>query len=267
MIISYFDESGDDGYPHFSSPFFVMANIYMSDNVWQDNFEKIINARRLLKNAYGIPVKQELHMKEFIQDKGVFHGKFLPNQRREIIFRYVKLIKTLDLRIINVVINKLKACQKKRINYEVLKNAFSYNIQRLENYIDKDVEDDNFIIITDEGRLEPMTKIARETRRINFIPSRFNQGVSLQRRIKHLIEDPLAKKSKESYFIQIADFIAYIVYLYALRNIANPNIAWGKRVRQVLNYGDEIKLLEEIKNRLNTKASGRNIYGIVSYPL
>ena len=77
-----------------------------------------------------MPVKQEFHTKDFITDKNPFHGKFSPEVRRDIIFQYCHLVARLDIRIINVAIDKLKINRPK---YNVLKNALTYAVQRIEN--------------------------------------------------------------------------------------------------------------------------------------
>jgi hypothetical protein len=171
----------------------------------------------------------------------------------------------LDVKIINLVIDKQKAKSQGRAVYNVLDKAFSYSIQRLENDMNKNNSGSEFMIITDEGRIWAMKKIARKIQKINYIPSQFNPD-SYRKEIENLIEDPLPKKSQESYFIQLADLVSYIVTLYSVQNLIDTKIQWGRRVRQVLDYGDEKRLLDSILGRLNTRASSKNKYGIVYYP-
>lgn len=47
MFISYFDESGDDGYPVYSSELFVLSCLYMHETHWKENLQ-IVQAFRLL---------------------------------------------------------------------------------------------------------------------------------------------------------------------------------------------------------------------------
>jgi len=46
MQISYYDESGDDGYPAYSSPFFVLSALDMHYMNWQPIFETVRHFRR-----------------------------------------------------------------------------------------------------------------------------------------------------------------------------------------------------------------------------
>ena len=263
MYISYFDESGDDGYPLTVSQLFVLTSIYFPHSAWKLNYERLYNIRKVLHPLYGLPIKQEFHTKEFITDKDPYHGLYTPIQRKKLLFDFFRCIDLIDFKIISVVINKEKIHRPK---YNVLKNALTYNVQRIENdlnYMNK--ADDKFIIITDEGRVGKMRYITREIQKINYIPSMYNHE-NYRKEIQNLIEDPLPKNSSESYFIQLADMLCFVISLYAKQNLCNEKIAWGKRIRGVLDYGDEITLMNLIKPKFNLKANGLNEYGIVCYP-
>jgi len=263
MYLCYFDESGDDGYPNFSSQLFVLSSLYMSQSAWKQNYDKIKKFRKQLKEDFGFPVKQEFHTMNFLTDKDPYHGKYDPALRKEIITLFCDFIGVLEVKAINVVIDKSKI---NREPYDVLENALTYNIQRIENDMNySDLKDKDFLIITDEGRVASMRRVTRKIQRINLIPSRYHKD-SYRKEIEHLIEDPLPKPSDESWFIQITDLLATIVMLYARRNLATSPIRWANRLKKVLNYGDEITLLEKMKSSLNTKANGENEYGIVYYP-
>lgn len=198
MVLSYFDESGDDGFPQRSSDLFVLASLSMLETEWKHNFGQLHLFRQTLSKRYAFPVKQEFHTREFIQDKNPYHGKYAPELRREILFEYVRFLATLRLQGIITVIDKTKIKNK---DYDVLEKAFTYNIQRIENGLKKrSSPTELFMVITDEGRVGKMTKISRKIQRINYIPSRF-EASSTRQEIQLLIEDPLPKNSSESYFI------------------------------------------------------------------
>ncbi|MBP8016526.1 DUF3800 domain-containing protein [Candidatus Gracilibacteria bacterium] len=261
MFICYFDETGDDGFPERSSDLFVLTSVYTHYQNWKENFLKIKEFRTQLKKDYNFPVKLEFHTKNFLTDKNPYRELNLSyEQRKEIIFLFFNLVSILDINIINVVIDKNNITTK---DYDVLENALKYNIQRIENDLKQKGSDNKFLIITDEGRLSKMVRVAREIQKINFIPSKYNPA-GYRCEIEKMIEDPLPKKSDESYFIQISDMISYIVFLYSQRKFVD-NTKWANRVTNILSYGDEINLLDKIKNVLNLKAS-LNDYGIVYYP-
>jgi len=263
MYISYYDESGDDGYPVFSSTLFCLSAIYMHHSYWKSNYNKILFFRRQIKDEYNFPINQEFHCRQFIMDKNPYHGMYSAETRREIFNLYIDLMATLKIKIINVVIDKSNIGSRP---YDVLESAFTYSIQRIENSLKKIDEGASYMIFCDKGRVGKMRKTSRKIQRINFIPSKLNPGQSYRREIDGMIEDPIEKDSRESYFIQISDIVAYTVYLYSTRHLMRNVGDWAKRVRNVLMYGDEISAMDRLKPVLNTMASSSNQYGIVYYP-
>lgn len=150
----------------------------------------------------------------------------------------------------------------------MLKTALKYSIKCIDDFLNEKGEKNKFLIITDEGRVGKMINVTRQIQK-NFVSSKNiseSIGESIEG-IRSLVEEPLQKSSKESYFIQISDMVAYIVYLYICNNIHQPRKPWSPRLLQVLNYGDEVILLDKIKNLLDLKASESNEFGINIYPL
>lgn len=262
MFIAYFDESGDDGYPRYSSELFVLTSVYLHYSNRQGCFQKFYDFRKSLRASYHFPIKQEFHTKEFITDKAPYHGKFSTTIRRNILYGFCAFAATLDLKVVSVVIDKQNV---RRPSYHVLKNALTYNVQRIENDLAPLGNVGKFMIISDEGRVGAMRNVTRKIQKVNYIPSQFG-NTSYRKEIGTLLEDPLPKNSDQSYFIQLADMISFIVTLYARQNLCKTPVAWGKRILQVLQPGDEFQLLRTLKPILNTKASGSNEFGIVYYP-
>lgn len=254
LNLVYIDESGDEGYPRYSSDYFVLTSLYFSHEIWKSNFQKLYEFKRELKNIYPeFLVKMEFHCKEFICDKNPYHGKFSRDERKDILFKFANCISGLDIKIILTFIDKLKI---KRSDYLVLENSMNYSMSRIDLDMREPVS--NFLVITDEGRIDKMRKISRKKQIINFVP-----GAGRNAKIERMIEDPLPKSSGESFFIQAADFCSYIEYLYVQRHIRKGRIA--NRVAQMLTDSDIKDLMDIIEPRFNLKAS-RNKYGIVIYP-
>lgn len=263
LFISYFDESGDDGFPKYSSPIFLLTSIYMSHIKWKENYNKITEGRRQLKDKYEFPVKLEFHTKYLLTNKNPYRQYgWSDQQRHDIIFDLFQIIADLDIKIINVAIIKNNI---KKVDYDVLDAALTYNVQRIENDLSRlDEPDTNFLIITDEGRIGKMRKTTRKIQRFNLIPSRLYSGTVYQKSIKLLIEDPLAKESDQSYFLQIVDAVSYITYLYSIYKFTNED--WANRLKKVLTLKDVLALLNIIKPRLNLKATTDDDFGVVNYP-
>jgi len=66
MHLVYYDESGDDGYPQYSSPLFVLSCIYLPAVDWREDFEILAAFRRTLAHDFHFPFKTELHTREFL---------------------------------------------------------------------------------------------------------------------------------------------------------------------------------------------------------
>ena len=108
-----------------------------------------------------------------------------------------------------------------------------------------------------------MKKTARAIR--NYNPIYSNYGFSYQNiPINNMIENILEKDSIESYFIQVSDFVSYVVnlyYKYCLKGKELPN-----RIASWLDKSDIISVMNILKNSFNLNASNSNEYGLVIYP-
>ncbi len=261
MFIAYYDESGDDGFPQYSSPLFVLSALYMHYQNWKDNYELIRQLRQRLSTNYGLPVKIELHTKSLILNKNPYRQLNLSDKQRiEIIEQFCETVGYLKLKVVNVVIDKTKVRAAK---YDVLDTALTYSVQRIENDLEKIDPANKFLIVTDEGRVGKMRTTTRKIQRINFIQSKFGTG-TYRKEIKSLIEDPLPKESRESYFIQLADLVATIVYWYKLAESGAGN--FHNRMPQEIDKDKLKDWMERIKPSLNLAASVSDSYGIVCYP-
>ena len=256
-VIAYFDESGDDGLKNFASETFILTSLYMNASNWNDNFQLIKRFRHYLKEQYGILVKEEFHTAHFFKDKDPYRKYMLTKeQRKEIVLLYAKVIAIIKGKIVNTIIDK-EAIVKQ--DYPILSNALTYTIQRIEN-------DSNwrYLIISDKGRISIMKKTARAIRNYNPITSMFNKDTYYNAPIKNMIEDILEKDSEESYFIQVCDFVSYIVNLYYKYVVKKKKLP--KRIEEWLTTTDIITLMNILKNTFNLNASTSNEFGLVIYP-
>jgi len=261
MILSYFDEAGDDGFPATSSTLFVLSCIYFHYLNWQPIYQKIRELRQSLKTTYGFPVQMEMHTRGFLLNKKPYSAlRLSDNQRIEIMDVCCSELASLDLKSINVAIIKPNI---KMSDYDVLDNAFTYAIQRIENDLNKLDPSSKFMIITDPGRVGKMRKTARRIRRYNFIPSRYST-TPYRKEIQRLIEDPLPKESDESYFIQFCDLISYIVYEYKILQL-NLGIL-PRRMPLLIDQTKFTHWMNILKPIFNLKASLTDPFGIVCYP-
>ena len=227
---------------------------------WQSNFNIMRTLRKELKELYGFHITQEMHTKYFLTDKNPYRNYgWTPEIKQDILIRFAKAIGSMNLKIINVIIDKTII---KKDDYPVLNKALTYNIQRIENDSNGNW---NYFIITDQGRIAPMRKTARAIRAYNPIHSMYNQSY-VNRPIKYMFEDILEKNSAESYFIQICDFVSFFVHLYF--DVYHKNKALPTRVNKVIDAEFVRKMMYSLKcwDKLNLKANPNNPYGFVIYP-
>lgn len=262
MQIVYYDESGDDGYPKYSSPFFVLSALYVHYLNWQDTYQTIREFRRALKGACGLPIKMEMHTKQFLLNKNPYRAIGIPNTHRLLVLDlFCDLVANLDVRVINVVIVKPRI---QYTGYNVLDTALTYSVQRIENDLDPTTDPRaRCLIITDPGRVGKMRSTTRRIQRINYIPSKFSPQ-SYRREIRTLIEDPLPKDSKESYFVQLADLITFVVYQNAIRETGVES--YSNRIAALVDDQRVEGWMDRLKPSLNLEASGSHPYGIVYHP-
>lgn len=211
-----------------------------------------------MKGKYGFPLKEEFHTQHFLTDKKPYRDLNLSKEsKQEMLIEIIKAICELDIQVVNVIIDKTRI----RDTYPVLENALKYNIQRIENTSKGDW---NYIVITDDGRLGPMRKTARKIRNFNPIQSKFGFDYT-NKPINYLIEDIMSKDSKESYFIQVSDFISYFVNLYYKIEFAKLKLP--NRVGEVIDNEFVKRAMKTFDHNgiLNIKASNRK-YGLVIYP-
>jgi hypothetical protein len=260
VFIAYYDESGDDGFPITSSPLFVLTALYQHHLNWKENYERAKAFKQQLARDFPFPFHKELHTREFILNKAPYHlWKISEKDRAHIIDLYCQLTAQLETKIISVVIVKDRL-QKKDI--DVLDIALTYSVQRIENDLAADPQN-KFEIITDSGRVGKMRKTTRRVQKINFIPSKFGPTPRRQE-IQKLIEDPLPKDSSESYFIQLADLVAYVVSLYTV--VAQNAGSFPNRLPKLIDPDRIYAWMEMLRPVLNLKAAGDDPYGIKFHP-
>lgn len=262
MRLVYYDESGDDGYPRYSSPIFVLTALYLHYTQWQTVLTAFVEFRRQLKECYGVPIKMEMHTRHFLGNKSPFdHLAFDEALRMSIVGEWCDLLGRLPLRMINVAIVKPRISST---DYRVLDRALTFSIQRIENDLDPDTHpEEKFLIITDPGREGAMRATSRKLQKINYIPSKYGTE-SINRPITTLIEDPLPKDSKQSHFIQAADLVSYVAYLHVALSTGAASVP--VRLRPFITGMTVQGWMEGLKPALNLEASRRDPYGVFVHP-
>lgn len=260
MHLVYYDESGDDGFPAQASPLFVLSAVYCPALDWRESFEFIAGFKRQLAKDFNFPVKVEIHTRELLLNKKPYAPLRLTGaERTEIVGRFCQVAAQLSLRAITTAVVKPWI---RNSEFPVLDRALSYSVNRIETDL-RGASANRFLIITDDGRVAKMRSTTRRMQKINYVPSRFGSS-AYQRDIRHMIEDPLPKDSKESYFIQLADMLAFLFYAHTAHETGIA--ALPRRSPPELDQAFVTNCLDTLKPILNLKACASHPYGLVVIP-
>ncbi len=270
MKLVYCDESGDPGKPPRSqTPIFIHTFLYLNSSDWREVFHEIYKFRQQMKTDFNLPVRLEFHARNFILNKSPYTRLNLSNASRIKIFeQFTLLIKKLS---INEKIQCIStAIVKSRIgndsDYSIFYQSLTYGLTRIDTNIYYNKEKfKNFILIIDDGNYLSTRKITRKLVRHNFVPYE-NSEQGRQIKLDSLIDDPLQKKSKDSYLIQAADLISYIVSQYVCIKL---NINSSPKRKKIISDEIILSYMSNMENVFNKKASqnGEFDYGIVVHPL
>jgi hypothetical protein len=197
----YVDESYD-------SAKFVITAIGMRADVWKANFEATKTFRKQLKHTFGIKLSAEIHATRFIRDlsDGISSRRLNHAERRGIFEEILGHIGSLKVKAINVCLD---------VPTYGTKGVHIIAIERLANRIQATMKarDSHAVVIFDEGKEKEITKLARKISVFNPIPSAYGTwpGGALSKNIvtDRILEDPVFKNSKSSYFLQWADCAAW----------------------------------------------------------
>lgn len=222
MYLAYFDESGDTGKFPGGTQLFVLACILMPADKWVPAFEEVIRWRRGLKNRFGLPVRAEIKANYLVGARGSIASLGLrPDQRGDIYREGLELVGRLDAKVFAIAINKSALIPGTRT--DPLDTAWQYALQRVEKLTSAS---EPVMVIHDDGERDRVRAIARKARRAAFAGSAFGGGIR-SAPLVGLLDDPVARNSAESYFIQLADLVAYCAFRAALPSASRTKVVDG----------------------------------------
>jgi hypothetical protein len=206
VLIAYVDESGDTGPVSKSgaSACFALGCVLVRSADWNSNFDDLIGFRRSLRDDFGPLMRQEMKANHLIRNGGGLRRYGLSPAQRQLIYRYhLNQIERLGARAFAVVVDKASADVS---GSDCLEMAWVTLLQRLERTTSADGSP--VMVIHDEGEDAAVRKILRKSRRHMTAGSMFGSH-SRSVPLKQLVEDPVPRVSHESYFLQLADLVAY----------------------------------------------------------
>jgi hypothetical protein len=213
----YVDDSGDCGMPADGSPssLFCLSGLVIHELCWRDTLSKLAHFRRWLRARYRVNIEDELHAAEMIGKslKLAPSLRRLPKHERLAIIRnFADTIATLtDVSIINVVVDKRSGHVPNKD--EVFRWAWYALFQRFENTIQyknfpgPKNNDDRGVVFPDHTDGQKLRRFLQAMRLRNQLKVSQGSGAFYfkDEPIRVIIEDPILRDSRESYFIQAAD--------------------------------------------------------------
>jgi hypothetical protein len=178
MYLVYIDESYDSSH-------FVYAALLVPAFEWNMVFQSVREWRQRLFHQHAIPLDYELHATDFVAGRGE------PNENRNKLFRGQQFAEVFDLvESLNGVEVYGGITSDKKAHLELFETTLTH--------IQKTLEEKNAyaVLVCDEGNETALTSLVRTMQKVGPVADR-------------IIEDPLFKTSKSSYFLQLADFVAF----------------------------------------------------------
>jgi hypothetical protein len=207
----YVDESGDSGLANSPTTHFCLSGLVVHESQWRPFINALIQFRKTLRVAYGLPIRGEIHASEFI-NKRAFN---LDRHVRLAILRNSldELAKLEYISLTNVVVSKVG----KGPDYDVYENAWVTLFQRFENTMmygnfPGNHRNDFGMVISDATAGRKLTRLVRRMAVYNYVPHDARIGGSRNLPITRIIEDPHQKDSAETLPIQMCDVVAYFLF-------------------------------------------------------
>ena len=254
MYLMYVDESGDSGLQNSPTRYFVLSGLVVHELRWQQTLDQLVDFRKRMRATFGLLMREEIHAGQMLSRPGPL-VRIQKNDRLAIIRHLLdELAEMTFLNVITVRIDK----NGKEPGYDPFEKAWQALIQRFENTM----SNSNFpqprnpsergLIVCDETDEASLRNVFRRLRVYNPVPhnrARFGAGYR-QLPVQSLVEDPIMRRSHQSYFIQAVDAVAFSAYqLYAPSGYV--------RTKGAKNYYGRLAPIH------CTVASPRNRYGIV----
>lgn len=215
MFMAYVDESGNAGWN--GSVSYTLGCVMLEDNAWPDAFDGLLEFRRWVRDRFGLLLRDEIKANYLIRNSGPFKRFNLGDNIRSDIYRqHLRVLSKIDTYAFAVVIRKEQMWNRDRDPREI---AWEFLLQRLERLSEQG--DGPVMLMHDEGEEAAVRALARKARRAGRAGSAFGTG-SLSRPFRRLLDDPVPRRSDHSFFIQLADLVAYAGFRRAYPSTGKP---------------------------------------------
>lgn len=247
MHIYYVDESYDQTK-------FIVSSLRVDVVEWKTILDRIKRFRARLRASYGIKLKSELHAQTFVRhcSDRVSTRVLSIAERRQIFEECIDFIGTLPIELINVCLPLQKfGGRSNEAHFQAVDRLFN----RIQTNVSRTQPPSHALVIFDKGKEQQITKLSRRLAVFNYIPSQYGAwpGGAKAKNIatERIIEDPIFRESRDSYFLQLVDFVAFAL----LKREVPPSpfvLKWGYH-----------QLFDRLKNVVCKAACATDPLGIV----
>lgn len=244
MELLFIDESGDNGFAPGSTERFILAGIAISASCWKEYFWKVVEVKKEISRRYGIRI-EEFKGSDLFAHRGAFFDSRL--QLAECRSIYDCLIELLCDPTVNLFVSIHSKAEFRQDQHTLadkhLVRAFTKRVWRqylfdYEKFLLQETQRTgqplNAIIYFDSspGQEKYVREIVREfARKIGTEASFPNAGI---------VEDIVFRDSKTSYFIQLADVLAFSAYHMSV-------LGWGGQ--HIVSENTRERLMRKIHER------------------
>jgi hypothetical protein len=242
-ILVYIDESGDSGLKEESSKTYTLGCVMVEASNWSSALNILKNHRRGLKSSFGIQLRREVKSNYLMRGSGDLTSFNLSPSQRSWIFRsYMRMIARQEYMVcFSVVVHK----DGLQSNSEVVEKAWTALLQRLER-TSQTLGQRPVLIIHDSGDNDLIRRILRWSR-VQLSAGQMYGNHNFRVPFETLIEDAIPRDSRDSYFVQLADIVAYTAFrrIYPGKQNANSIV--------------KTKFWEEFGNGIFRRANQNNV--------
>ncbi len=202
------------------SRYFCLSGVVVHELRWKDTLADLLSFRHWLKSTYSVYLDDELHAADMINKPSRVAPslqRLKKHERLAIVRHFADQIARLsNVRLLNVVVDKQGGVPSAE---EVFRRAWYTLFQRFENTIRNQNfpgpknTDDRGIIFPDQTDGGKLSRYLNEMRMRNPLKVRQPHGAFYYKDepIKVIIEDPMLRDSRGSFFIQVADCVAFLL--------------------------------------------------------
>lgn len=247
-LMAYVDETGDTGDASLkgASTCYALGCVLVDLNDWSSAFDTYLAFRQRLRTSFGVPVRAELKANYLVRGSGPLRKLNLaPSQRHYIYREHLRLLEDLPARAFGVVTDKQQAGVSGSACFDMTWEMLLQRFERTCTY-----ENTTLMITHDNGENDAVRKHVRKARR-HLTAGSIQGGGRLQFKADRIVDDPMPRNSQHSFFIQLADLVAYAAW----RSYMAPSHAVAQVVSQ--------QMWAQVGTATHTAVNSRSLNGSV----